>query len=433
MDRCHVSQKLSSYLDNQLTGKEKQRIEEHLKGCAVCTGELSRLKALSEKLKTWQIADLGAGFDAQVKNEIVRQELEGGAVKMEKKTLAFLVPSGIVAGILVFLFAGVMLTQMYVHRGLQGRVTESADNIDGQYELKYSATQLAKRGGLLGTDAVQGIPLGSYRIDKDKGEYAKANVDYNYQLGGNAGEGQVIVIQPTLPATGQGEKIIRTALVKVEVEDGQEAYQKAADISKEFGGYIAASNLDKDRTGRQVGSITMRIPQEKFQAALDKLATLGKVEDVATNSQDVSQEYANLKAQLDAANIVYTKMLEALQKRQTNISEAVRLESELSPILRRIEGLKNKIEYLNNAVSFTTITVRFYEAEVSAKVLRDSREQIKTGMLKTQINMTRAIPGVVSGAITFVLTVIWFLVIAAVILGIVFLLKYWILRIFRRG
>jgi hypothetical protein len=153
------------------------------------------------------------------------------------------------------------------------------------------------------------------------------------------GEGPVIVIQPTLPATGQGDMIIRTATVALEVENGKDTYNKASQICQDLGGYLASSNFYKDQEGREAGTITMRIPKDKFTVALDRLGALGKVENIGSNSQDVRQQYSNLKAQLDAAMVVYNKMVEALQKRQVTIPEAIRLESELTPVLRKIENL----------------------------------------------------------------------------------------------
>jgi polyhydroxyalkanoate synthesis regulator phasin len=212
----------------------------------------------------------------------------------------------------------------------------------------------------------------------------------------------------------------------VEVEDGKLAYQKALQICQELGGYMASSNFYKDSQGREAGTITMRIPKEKFESAVDKLGALGKVESSNTDSRDVSQEYANLKTQLDAAMVVYNKMMEALQKKQVTIPEAVRLESELTPILRRIQDLKNRLEYLDNAISYTTITVNVHEPVVSVKVLKDSKRQIKESLINTGVNTIKFIAGVIPVA---VLLFFWL-----IILGIVaFLVKYLVAKLFKRA
>jgi len=202
-------------------------------------------------------------------------------------------------------------------------------------------------------------------------------------------DGSVIVIQPTLPAYGDGDKVIRTADVQIEVENGKDTYKKAMEICQEAKGYLSSSNFYKDNAGRESGTIIMRIPKDKFLEVLEKLGTLGKVQNSATNSQDVGQEYAYYKAQLDAEMVVYNKILEALQKKQNTISDSLRLESELTPILVNVQNLKNRIEALNNAIAFTTINVKFYEAAVSTKVLKDTQEEVNQGILKTKINTVK--------------------------------------------
>ncbi|TBR18752.1 DUF4349 domain-containing protein, partial [bacterium] len=359
----HVIKYLSAYLDNELKPVHKQRVEEHLKVCAFCQKELGVLKALSLNLKTWQESGLNPVFESSVKEEIVRREVEGG-VKMKKKTWFIMVPSGVLAGILVVAFLGV-----YSHRGMEGKITESSDSIGQQYEPYYvnSLYESTKPEYLRGGQRVsqgyyEAMPLkGAELRNASSALTADFSMDSNKQYLSLAaspspavssikapveGQGTVIVIQPVLPATGEGDKIIRTGEIRIEVEDGKATYSRISVVCQELGGYLAESKFYKDYQGRESGRITMRIPKDKFTLALDKVSALGKVENIDTKSFDVGQEYVNLKSRLDAAMVVYNKMLDALQKKQVTIPEAMRLESELTPVTRQIEDLKNKIEYL---------------------------------------------------------------------------------------
>lgn len=422
MNRCHFLKEISSYLDNQLSENKKIKLEAHLKECRVCAQELNQLKNLSEKLKQWHLPLLEPYFDSSVKNKIVAWELQGGRVKMKKKTLSILIPSGAIAGILL---VSLLSFQMYVKRGVSGRFSGGSEdgfgepyNVDSVYgrlaysnradeknankeeKLKRGYGEREKRKQRLVMDNIEPllpaaedkVPMGIRKLgslEEMPGGDISGLMSTIERTSAQAEDSRVIVIQPTLPATGAGEMIIRSAELTLEVENGKETYRKIADICREFGGYQAESNFSKNDQGREAGRVTLRIPKDKFLAVLDKLSELGKVKANDTYSQDVSQEYANLKSQLEAAKIVYEKMLEALKKRQTTIPEAIRLESELTPVLRKIEELKNQIEKLNNLTSFTTITVNFYEAEVSAKVLEESKKLVKEGMLAAKINAVR--------------------------------------------
>ncbi len=445
MNRCHFEKELSSYLDNQLLESQKQKLEEHLKRCKICIEELSRLKLLSEKLREWRSPCLGPFFENAVKDEIAAVGLER-EVKMKKKTLTILVPSGVLAGILVFLFVGGMM-QVYVKRGVGGKLKSNVDselksNVDSvgeQSKKGFAGHEMLYEGmnfvnGLSRRDDVNvmysmnegNLCVEKSAIKKDLIASAQAidstrqDVDY---AGGPVSP--VIVIQPVLPATGEGDKIIRAAEIKLEVEDGKQAYKKAVEICQELGGYLSSSNFYKNAEGKEAGTITMRIPKEKFLLALDKLGALGKVESSSTSSRDVRQEYANLKSQLDAAMVVYNKTLEALQKKQVTIPEAIRLESELTPILRRVQDLKNKIEYLNNAVSYTTIVVNFCEPQISMKALRETKQQINESILSAKISAVKFFAKVIPNLILV-------LVLLAVLLGGVSLIAYWLIRASKR-
>ncbi|HOX54062.1 MAG: DUF4349 domain-containing protein [Candidatus Omnitrophica bacterium] len=451
MYKRHVLKELSAYLDDQLSDKEKLAVYNHLSECKTCAEELAKLRLVSEKIKTLPEPSLKEDFDASIMSEILRQELEGGRVNMKTRPLAILVPSGVIVGILFLIVAVGM--QPFIKRSYQGKPVSSGRidkyfysttlnspvsetsywDLGDQKQLGFGKSVSRRFGGKpingLAVDEAKVLALGgkeSFRAEYDGSAFgmvrATASTPYNEPTGQ---ETSVIVIQPILPATGQGQMIIRIGNISLEVENGQNTYQQALQISQELGGFISNSSFYKDREGREAGTITMRIPKEKFDTALDKLSKLGKVEGVNSTSQDVSQEYANLKAQLDAKIIVYNKMLDALKERKVTIPEAVRIERELAPIVSEIETLKNRIEYLNNQVAFTTVTLNFHEPEVSAKVLNETKRIIKEMLLTTSINAIKLFAKAVPVALALIF---WLVVVGVAVL----VIKYLFGRLFRR-
>jgi hypothetical protein len=435
MNKCFWFEEISRYLDNELKGAEKEALEMHLKECALCGQELARLQALSEKLKSWRVPDLDADFQNAVIKEAVRRDSERGAVKMKKQTLSILVPSGVVVTLLIVMLFG----QMYIKRGVQGRLRQAADDIGdlsgpqisafdkgmnkpGEYEPYYT------RSARLSPGKAMPLPVAGSTRSSSQAEvgWNERSDDQSGAGGGDYSNQAVIVIQPVLPATGQGDMIIRIANMRLIVEDGNKAYKDALMVCNSLGGYLASSQLYKDEDGRDAGVVVMRIPKDNFLTALDKLAILGKVEQSSTSSQDVRQEYFNTKARLDAAMVVYNKMVEALQKKQATIHEAIRMESALTPVLQRIEEIKNKLESLNNAVSFTTVNFSFHEAEASGKLLKEMQSSIKervlTASIKTLKYFLTAVPMVIAVIIGGV-----FLIVVAL------LVKNVIMSIFKRG
>lgn len=445
MFRRHVLKDLSSYIDNELLERKKQEVENHLKQCETCSQELARLRLLSEKLKTWQVPGLVSDLGHSVNSEIVRKELEKEEVKMKKKTWTILIPSGVIAGILVFLFVG----QTYLKRSMQARLTTATDEIGEQYspnrkqyEPYYMGSEIDEKVAVLRAGNIAIASLGDMIDTSRSSTYVKNNKTQNLVSSiypasavnefknpeSPSGEGSVIVIQPSLPAIGEGDKIIRYADVWLEVKDGADTYTKAGGICLKYGGYIHHSDFRKDTEGREAGSITMRIPKEKYAAVLDELRGLGIVENVNTSSQDVSQQYVSFKAELGAAMKVYEKALEVLKKRQPTVSDAVRMESELTPILKRVENLKNQLEKLENSVNFATVNIYFHEPKVSLKVLKETKKDIQQSMITAGINAVKLFAKIIKAIPNFIVFVVW----VAVAIGVLFLLKYWIIRLFKR-
>jgi hypothetical protein len=448
MFRRHVLEELNRYLDNQLSEKRKTKVEKHLMDCQMCSQELSKLKKLSEKLKAWQAPDLGPEFDNRVRNQIVLGELERGEVKMKNKLIPILIPSGALAAILLVVF---VVGQVYVKRGYEGRLKGASDDLGETFDPSYynatyyaSKSQISNRLGSGNLSKLAGRRGYIDRTGVDEGAVASTHVSRyeetavattlgqqqdiftTYKQPTVSGEGSVIVISPVLPATAEGEKVIRNAQIILEVIDGRNTYKRASEICQELGGYLSSSKFYKDNEGREAGTITMRIPKDKFAIAQDRLSALGKIENITTDSKDVTLEYANLKTQLDTSMIVYNKMLEALQKRQVTIPDAMRIEHELTPIRTKIEDLKNKIEYLDNAVSFTTMILNFHEPRVSEKALMESKNIIKESMLTARINSVKLLAKAIPVALV---VIIW----VAVVLVVVLPVKYLIIRLFKKN
>jgi len=124
MNKDHVLNELSSYLDNELSETEKQKAEEHIRTCSSCAKELAHLKFISEKLKEWKVPEASPFFEQVIKNEIASERQERGVVKMKKKTLTTLIPAGVMAGILVFVTVGYLLKQ-----GVYQSVLSSKGNV----------------------------------------------------------------------------------------------------------------------------------------------------------------------------------------------------------------------------------------------------------------------------------------------------------------
>jgi len=187
---------------------------------------------------------------------------------------------------------------------------------------------------------------------------------------------EVGVTSPRAPAYDKGEfspggletgaatdrKIIKTGYLTLDVKDVVEAMDKVSLIAKELDGYVVSSN--KYETDEHIsGMISIRVPAERFDEAFARLRQIAiKVPSENTQSQDVTQEYIDLQAQLRNLEATENQLLELLQKAQ-NVEETLKVYSELSNIRGQIEQIKGRIQYLERTSDMALIEITLQETK----------------------------------------------------------------------
>lgn len=155
-------------------------------------------------------------------------------------------------------------------------------------------------------------------------------------------------------------KIVRTANLSVVVPSGSfgKAFADASRVSDEVGGYVQTSNT-RDRSG----SITMRIPSDRFDEALDRIRALGHVEAQTIAGKDVTADYIDLAARLRIAKARRLVLLRLMHK-ANSIEQTIRVQNALDDTQQQIEDLQGGINVLEDRTSFATIQLDLREEGV---------------------------------------------------------------------
>ncbi|HYF03658.1 MAG TPA: DUF4349 domain-containing protein, partial [Patescibacteria group bacterium] len=109
------------------------------------------------------------------------------------------------------------------------------------------------------------------------------------------------------PATGNEgtsqtseRKIIKTASIRAEIRKYASWNEEVLKLVQNAGGYIVNSYGQKVEENVMRGSLTIRVPQVKFDVLLKGIRTTAKnVENETLSGQDVTEEFADLEARLD--------------------------------------------------------------------------------------------------------------------------------------
>lgn len=157
----------------------------------------------------------------------------------------------------------------------------------------------------------------------------------------------------------QERMVIYNAYVSLETRDIGGTLAKIRSLAESYGGYVAGSS--RSSYGMQAtAEITIRVPKDKFRTAVQEIETYGKVLDERTTSEDVTQQYIDVKARLENLQRQEKRLNEIVGMART-VDEVLNVERELERVRGEIESLQGQVNYLERSVAMSVITVSLKE------------------------------------------------------------------------
>jgi hypothetical protein len=170
----------------------------------------------------------------------------------------------------------------------------------------------------------------------------------------------------TVAHTDWDKKIIKTAIVQLEVKDFKKYNDAIHNNIRKYGGYIAQEEQNlTDEKSETV--LTLKVPVDEFVNVMNALP-VGDVKVILRKitSEDVTGEVIDTRSRLEAKKQVRLKYLDFL-KASKNMEEVLQVQSEINSIQEEIEAAAGRVEYLSHQASFSTINLTFYQPAVGFK------------------------------------------------------------------
>ena len=156
-------------------------------------------------------------------------------------------------------------------------------------------------------------------------------------------------------------KVISSAFIAIELEAVSEATAQVRVIAESLGGFVEQlSSFGKPQ--HQEANMTIRVPQNQFFPALERIEALGTVQSRDIGSEDVSEQFIDLEARLKSA-IGEEQSLLSLLERAGVVSEILAIERELFRVRGEIERFQGQLNFLERRVDLATITVLLLSPE----------------------------------------------------------------------
>ncbi|SFE51624.1 DUF4349 domain-containing protein [Flavobacterium xueshanense] len=155
------------------------------------------------------------------------------------------------------------------------------------------------------------------------------------------------------------QKIIKEGNLRFETNDLTTTYSQIQNAVKVYNAIIQNDTEGKDYES-VFRKLIIRVPSKNFDLFLKDISKgVTYFDNKQISSRDVTAEYIDIDARLKAKKVLENRYLELLKK-ANKVTEMLEIEKQLSSIREEIEAKEGQLNYLQNQVLFSTITIEFY-------------------------------------------------------------------------
>ncbi len=402
-------QKISLYLDNELTEEEKTEFENHVSECEDCRNELDKIKRIVKELNSIPMEELPEGY---CKNLHMKLKEARPEEKKTKKRFGIRKMSAIAAALIIVLMVPVALNSGKM--GMQKN--ETLDSAPAEYSMEFAEEPSEPRAPDMEYGATDSNMAKSY----DDGDYATTD-----EREGNAEYDDKVAVTSNEGYRDRELKIVKNGYVSIETEDYDLFISEIKGKVNFYGGYIEAFETYSNNyyyydyeKGENInlknGYMTVRVPQEMFNEAYGFITEEGDLVEVTserTNETDMTKSYYDTESKVVNLEAQETRLRELLVMAE-NIPEIMQIENELTRVRNQIDGYRLNLSDIDYRSSMSTIHIEIREIYDNDKIkpVGDNLwERAKESFTRTVNNLIDALEG-------FVVFVFGFIPLLAVLL-----------------
>ena len=176
--------------------------------------------------------------------------------------------------------------------------------------------------------------------------------------------------QQNAPSAGDiaVDKIIYSAGVTVETTDFDDTLKKLDALVAQYGGFVESSSISGNNyyhsshgyASSRSADYRIRIPSRDFAAVMNSLSTLGNVPYSNTYTENITSQYYDTAARLEAYRAQEQSLLEMMRKAET-VTDLLEIQEQLTDVRYRIESLQSTLTNWDRQVSYSTISLSVQE------------------------------------------------------------------------
>jgi hypothetical protein len=173
----------------------------------------------------------------------------------------------------------------------------------------------------------------------------------------NATESLPVPQNQTVPTANVKDRlVIKESNLSLLVSKVVDTQKKILQKTVEVGGYMVSANLSNPQD-TATSTITIRIPAKKLESMLEYLRGVSvKVISENLQGEDVTDQYTDLKAQLDTLN--KTKMkFEQIMDKAILVEDTLNVQREIISLQSQIDSIKGQQLYYEKSAEMAKVTI----------------------------------------------------------------------------
>ena len=163
------------------------------------------------------------------------------------------------------------------------------------------------------------------------------------------------------PGTVATNMIIRSGNASLEVDSLELAIAAVQRIATSLGGWVGNTSLTSGDYQVRSATIELKIPAARYDEALNGLKPVGKIETIASEAQDVGEEFVDVSARASNSRRLEERLVALLTTRTGKLEDVLAVERELARVREEIERYEGRLRFLRTRVATSTLLVTVHE------------------------------------------------------------------------
>jgi len=164
-------------------------------------------------------------------------------------------------------------------------------------------------------------------------------------------------------AKGIARKIRYSATIQLITEDFPNVESEVARLVKEYGGYIAASEIQVSAGSIRTGFWKARIPVKEFEPFRAAVVKTGEVERNSTDSRDMTEEYYDLESHIKNRQAEEEALRKLMEKAVDKMENFLAVRRELNQVREDIDRTQGRLKLIANLTDLTTVSITVRERQ----------------------------------------------------------------------